>query len=286
MTRVSLVVVMALAGGALAPLAAQKAPPAAAVRPRTQPVAPAGKTLQPPGAAARPAAPAAAPTTPAAGQGGQAAPAVTPQAARPPSTASTFTAGLAVQDFAGGGPDSALEYGTRFGRMLDSAIVSLVDVFRNTSGQPIYGAGSPSALSQRERDRWSRCRNLYWDLTTYAGAVQALIPSLPADADVRQAAQALDSSLAAIAATSSPVAECDNVASMIAGPDRWTPWQDQYEAAARHFYQDFYAQIRGAHERDRAFVNAVNAVLTPGRRVSVPPGLPPNPPYAGAGPGE
>ncbi len=270
MMRVPILAVAALLGAGVLPLAAQKPPPRAAVRPPAS-APPPGKTLQPGTGAA------------------QGAPTVTPQAARPSGAAgtNTFTAGLAMPDFAGGSADAALEYATRFGRMLDSAVVFLVDIFRNTSGQPMVGAGSPAALSQRERDRWSRCRNVYWDLTTYAGAVHTLKPSLPPDQEVQQAAAALDTALAALASpTGSPVAQCDNLASMIAAPDRWTPWQDQYEAAARHFYRDFYAQVRAAHERDRAFVNAVNAALPPGRRIPVPPGLPPNPPYAGATPGE
>jgi hypothetical protein len=164
--------------------------------------------------------------------------------------------------------------------MLDSAIVSLVGTFRNTSGQPMIGASSPTMLSQRERDRWAHCRDLYWDLTTYAAAAGDLRQSLGSDASLQRAAADLDSAFAESVAT----VECDNVASMIAAPDRWTPWQDQYEAAAHHFYRDFYSEIREVHEKDRALVNTLNRFLPLAHRVTPLPGLPTNPPYAGAAP--
>ena len=260
-------------------LSAQKPPP-----PTAQPQAAApsgkasGKVFHPANAAPRPA-PATQPSAPAA----QPAPQVTPQSARPAGTASVYTAGLALAPYAGTTSEAALEYGARFGRLLDSVIVTLVDVFRNTSGQAMEGASNPTDLSQRERDRWARCRNVYWDLTSFASAVGTLRRILPGNPALQQAAAGLDSAFAASQAT----AECDNVASMIAAPDRWTPWRDQYQSAAQHFYRDFYAQVREVHERDRAFVNALNAVLPPGRaRIPVPPGLQRNPPYAGMAPGD
>jgi hypothetical protein len=276
MSRTALLLAFAVAsGGALSPLPAQKAPPPAATRPQpqpaTQPTATAGQ-----GKVLRPAPGAGQPAT------------VTPQATRtsgvPAVNPSAFTAGLAVAPFAGGGADSALEYAAHFGKMLDSTIVLLVDVFRNTSGQPMVGAGSPTALSQRERDRWSRCRNLYWDLTTYATAVRELEPSVAAHPAVQQATAALDSVLDSALDSNGAIADCDHVASMVAAPQRWTPWQDQYETAARRFYREFYGLIRDGHEHDRAFMVAVNAALSAARRVPVPAGLPRNPPYAGAAP--
>jgi hypothetical protein len=300
MSRTALLLGFAfVCGGAFSSLPAQKAPPPAAVHPRPQPATqPAttpgqGKVLVPPPGAAQPAAGAAGAAAPA-GQGaaaqGAAQPgaAVTPQSTRPSRTPaanpSAFTAGLAVPPFAGGSADSALEYASHLGKMLDSTIVVLVDVFRNTSGQPMVGAGSPAALSRREQDRWSRCRNLYWDLTTYVAAIRGLEPVVAENPALQQAAAALDSALDAALDSNGAVAECDNVASMIAAPERWTPWQDQYETAARRFYRDFYGLVRDGHERDRAFVIAVNAALSAGRRIPVPAGLPRNPPYAGAAP--
>ena len=287
-----------LAAAGTAPLTAQKPPPTVA-HPPSQPQATtaagaksAGKVFRP-ASQARPAASAAqsgaGATQPTAQASQPSAPAlqgaaqVTPQAAHPVApAASAFSAGLAMPPYGGTTPDAALDYAARFGRLLDSAIVTLVDVFRNTSGQPMEGASNPTDLSQRERDRWSRCRNVYWDLTTFAAAVQTLRRTLPANPALQSAAAGLDTALAA----SQALAECDNVASMIAAPDRWTPWGDQYRTAAQHFYRDFYGQVREAHERDRALVNALNAVLPPARRIPVPPGLQRNAPFAGAAPGE
>ena len=287
-----------LAAAGTAPLTAQKPPPTIAQSP-SQPQATtaagaksAGKVFRP-ATQSGPAAPAAQSGTGAAQPTAQAsqpaaqpsAPAaqVTPQAAHPVApAASAFTAGLAMPPYGGTTSDAALEYAARFGRLLDSAIVTLVDIFRNTSGQPMEGASNPTDLSQRERDRWSRCRNVYWDLTTFAAAAQTLRRTLPANPALQSAAAGLDTALAA----SQALAECDNVASMIAAPDRWTPWGDQYRTAAQHFYREFYGQVREAHERDRALVNALNAVLPPARRIAVPPGLQRNAPFAGAAPGD
>lgn len=278
MARTALLLAVTAAAAA-APLFAQKPPPTRS-RPQTQPqgqpqasadTKSAGKVFRPPGGQA---------AAPAPSRAGQAAP-VTPQAARPSVPAGTFTLGLAMPSYTGTTADAALEYAVRFGRLLDSAIVTLVDVFRNTSGVPMEGASSPDALSQRERDRWARCRNVYWDLTTFAAAVATLRSTLPANPALEHAVAGLDSAFAANEA----VGECDNVASMIAAPERWRPWQDQYRAVAQRFYQSFYGQLREVHERDRAFVNALNGVLPPARRIPVPPALQRNPPYAGAAPG-
>lgn len=209
-----------------------------------------------------------------------AAPVVTPQAAMPAAPvapANAFTAGLALPMYGGGSRDAALEYGRTVGQMLDSAIVTLVGTFRNTSGQPAAGAAGPEALSQRERDRWGRCRDLHWDLSTYRSGLSGATAAMAGTPELSQAVAALDSALNAVQAT----AECDNVASMIAAPGRWSPWQQQYESSARSFYADWYAQIRNVHEKDRVFVLALNRVLPAGRRVTPLPALPPRPPYAG-----
>ena len=255
------------------PAAPPAAQPPAAQPPTTQPPA----TQQPPTQA--PATQPAAGTPPAT----QPAAPVTPQAARAAPVAASapaYSAGLAMAPYSGATTQDALDYAGRLGHMLDSTIVTLVATFRNTSGQPMIGASSPATLSQRERDRWTRCRNLYWDLTTYAVAVGPLRQALGQDLVLQHALADLDTAFTRSVATE----ECDNVASMIEAPDRWTPWSDQYEAAARHFYHEFYAQVREVHEKDRAFVNALNRLLPSGRRVSPPPALPTNPPFAGAAP--
>ena len=201
--------------------------------------------------------------------------AVQPQAARPAPPA--FTAGLSIESFEGdeGARDA---YVRRYTLLLDSTIATLVAVFRGTSGQPMAGATAPTALSQRERDRWTRCRDLHWDLQSYVSAMHELVEGLPENAAVQRAGGTLDSSLTALQAT----AECDNVSSMIAAPDRWTPWGQQYATTARQFYTTWYAQVRDVQERNRAFIIAVNGTREAAERIPVPPAMPRNPPYAGA----
>ncbi len=186
---------------------------------------------------------------------------MTPQATRPTVVnAGTYTAGLAMPPYSGSTTADAYDYAARLGRMLDSTIVTLVGTFQNTSGQPMIGASSPTTLSRREQDRWARCRDLYWDLTTYAAAVGTLRQTLGPDPALQRSAAELDSAFNRSVAT----AECDNVASMIAAPARWTPWQDQYENAARHFYREFYPQIRDVHEKLRAMMIELNRFLPAG----------------------
>jgi hypothetical protein len=279
--------------GATLPLAAQV--PAA---PRTKvPAGSPGKTLRPSPtllpANPRPAGPQVVPPTnqPSAGQGAAGAPrpgvtpqgaAVTPQAVvtgvAPAAASASFTAGLGLQPFEGGGDAARLDYARRLAQHLDSAAVSLMSLFRGTSGQPMAGATGPATISGRERDRWTRCRDLYWDFTTFATGVESIVDGLPPNSALSRAAAALDSALD----NTEALGECDNVASMISAPDRWVPWTEQYTNAARHFYSDWYAEMREAHEKDRAFVIALNATASAGRTIPVPPALPRTPPYAGA----
>lgn len=267
------------------PLSLVGAPTAAPARPDSAAAANAAKGRRPPpslvGAPTAPAGPTAAPPT---------APAtnpaiVTPQAAQPAPaapSANTFTAGLSLQPYSGATAAAALEYGRTLGQMLDSTIITLVGVFRNTSGQPLPGATGPDVLSQREKDRWGRCRDLYWDLTTYRTGVQTAAAGWGAAPGVARAAAALDSALASALTDSAATPQCDNLSSMITAPGRWTPWDQQYQSAARHFYTAWYGQILAVHDRDRAFVVALNAALPAARRLAVPPALQRNPPYAGA----
>lgn len=271
----AVLILSVLAAAAVTPVAAQKTPPAS-TRPSTPaPAAPSGpKVLRP----APTAAPAQAPAEPSA----QPPVSVTPQSAQPSSPAgATHSAGLAMSGYTGTTSGDAMAYTGRFVHLLDSTIVSLASTFRNTSGQPVMGASSPATLSQRERDRWSRCRDLYWDLTTYATALASVRQALSASPDVQIKVAQLDSAFAQSTAT----AECDAVASMIAAPDRFPPpWQDSYETSARHFYRDFYPQVRRIDEAARALIFALNAAQPSGRPLPMPPGLPQNPPFAGATP--
>jgi hypothetical protein len=285
------VMVLTLMGAGATPLPAQKPPrpsptlvgtPATTSRPAT--TATPAATAQPAGTAtkaARPSpalagAPASAQPTSPHGAG-----AVQPQAARsgtPAAPAPMYSAGLGIEPYT---TDAEMDvYARRYARRLDSVIVTLVGVFRGTSGQPLAGAAAPTALSQRERDRWNRCRDLHWDLQSYASAARDLAEGFEEPPAAVRAAAALDSALTALDATS----ECDNVASMVASPERWTPWGPLYEMSARRFYTEWYAQVREVHVHNRALILALNGVAAPGERIPVPPALPRTPPYAGAGP--
>lgn len=212
---------------------------------------------------------------------------VAPQASRPTAASSgargpvaAFTAGLAIEAYSSDGEEAMQRYVARFTQRLDSSIVTLIGVFRGTTGQPLAGAETPATLSARERERWNRCRDLHYDLQSYAAAMHELAGDLPEDAAVQRAGEALDSALTALQATSG----CDDVSSMIVAPDRWTPWASQYQTTARTFYRDWYGQVREVADRNRALVIAMNATLPAGARMPVPPGLARTPPYAGAGP--
>jgi hypothetical protein len=274
--RVLVVAVLAVVGAAL-PLVGQQP---GAVPPRTkQPGTTAGKVFTRRGA---PAAQPGAPVSPPAGANAAAQPAVvTPQAveaAPAPAAVAGFTAGLGVSPFADTGDAARYDYLRTLARNLDSATVVLVDLYRNTSGQPMAGASSPTALSARERDRWTRCRNLYWDFTSFTSGLHGVGENF-ANGAVARAVASLDTALAEVEALS----ECDNVASMISAPERWDPWAQQYATAARHFHSGWYGQVLAAHDRDRELVQALNSVLPAGRALAIPPRMPRNPPYAGAG---
>jgi len=102
---------------------------------------------------------------------------------------------------------------------------------------------------------------------------------MPGGASLGRATLNLADAFAALTATG----ECDNVGSMIDAPDRWTPWQTNYESSVGNFFRDWYTQLRAVHEADRAFARALNPVLPAGRQFPPPAGLPPTPPTIGAG---
>ncbi len=268
--RVLVAVALLVAGAAVRSLAQQPQANAPRTKQPRPAGAPSGKTL----------APRAVPGAPAAGPAAQPAAVVTPQAAvtvSPAAPSAAFTAGLSIPPFSGSGDAARYDYLRTVARNLDSATVALVDLFRNTSGQPMAGATAPSALSARERDRWARCRNLFWDYTSIVTGLRGLGGTY-ADAALARAVAALDTALAGVDALS----ECDNVASMISAPERWDPWQGEYANAARHFYGDWYREVLAAHDRDRELVMALIPLLPAGRAMPVPPRMPRTPPYAGA----
>lgn len=271
--RLVVIATALLLTGAVYPLLGQvPSPNPTRTKERRGPGAPPGKTLGPrPAPGAADSAPRAEPTP------AQPGAVVTPQATPAhPGPSGAFSAGLSLPPFSGTTDAARYEYIGSLAQHLDSATVALVELYRNTSGQPMAGATSPTALSSREHERWARCRNLYWDFTTFRPGLESVRRGIR-DAGLARAADALDSALASVDA----LAECDNVSSMISAPERWDPWAQQYANAARRFYTGWYGQVREAHERLRALVHALNTVR-PGQAVGVPPGLPSNPPYAGA----
>ena len=75
---------------------------------------------------------------------------------------------------------------------------------------------------------------------------------------------------------------CDVLNSMMESPDRFNPWQQNYENEARGFYREWYPQVRAVHTSAREFARVLNGALPAARRVTVPPALPTTPPYIGA----
>lgn len=205
-----------------------------------------------------------------------AAPAPAPAPARQPSVDSSVTAGFWMPAYGGSSEADLLSYARSLVLRTDSAVNALVDVFRNTSGAPMAGATSPNVISSRERGRWDRCRLLHFDLRTLADAAAFLKDSLPGGPTLRRAIGGLDDAYQGLAASE----ECDNVVSMIQAPDRWTPWQQNYETSSRNFYRDWYAQLRAVHAANRTFVGFLNPRLG-ARAVPMPSALPPRPPTLG-----
>ncbi len=198
-------------------------------------------------------------------------------AAPPVPVRRNLTAGFAMLPGAGETEAERLEYARDLALRLDSAILGMIDIFRNTTGSPLPGAGSPDVLASREKNRWQRCRLVYFDLQTYEPAVDELAETAP-NPTVERALRQLGESLRGLEA----VRECDNVSSMIEAPARWQPWGPSYEQSARAFYQGWYRQLRALHEADRTYVRALNGVLPAGRGLELLSALPTNPPTLGS----
>jgi len=273
----SFVLLLALGLGGVSPLGAQK-PRRASPTLVTNPAAP--TTAAPPAARTDSSRSKGTRTSPSLVARPGAMPTVAPQSARTPVAVAALSAGLAIEPYSGETDEARDAYLGQFTQQLDSTIVTLVGIFRGTTGQPVAGADAPTALSARERERWGRCRDLHYDLQSYATAMHDFLESLPEVASIQRTGDALDSSLTALRATSA----CDDVSSMIAAPGRWTPWESQYQTTARNFYRDWYPQVRDVADRNRALVIAVNATRGAGARMTVPPGLARTPPYVGAAP--
>jgi hypothetical protein len=216
---------------------------------------------------------------PAAGEPARAAP---PPAA--PAPAEPIVADVGVPTLTGGyfmAPSAArsdsgrLEYLRLYALRLDSAIAGMIEVFFRTA--PPQAAPDPAAVSARVRERWTNCRNIYFDLVSFGDALLMVRDSLPAHPLLAQATARLTDALEGTEA----VQECDNVVSAIEAPTRWSPWAEHYARSIQHFYRDWYTQLRAVHEADRTLVRAVNSMLPAERRVPPIGALPPTPPTVG-----
>jgi hypothetical protein len=170
-----------------------------------------------------------------------------------------------------------LEYARSLTIRTDSAIGALVDVFRNTTGAPVVGATGPNILATREKGRWQRCRLIHFDIGTL-GEGAAFLRDTVINATLNRAAVTLADAFEGETATS----ECDNIVSMVEAPDRWAPWQQNYESSARTFYRDWYTQLKALHDANRGFARALNTALPAARQFPIFPALPPTPPTIGA----
>ena len=200
-----------------------------------------------------------------------------PARAAAPVTDPTLTAGFWMPAYAGESDADMLEYARTLTMRVDSAIGALVEIFRNTTGAPVIGASGPNILSTREKGRWQRCRMIHFDIGTLGDGAAFLKDSLTAPA-LSRAGVTLSDAFEGQQAT----AECDNVVSMVEAPERWAPWQQNYESSARTFYRDWYAQLRAVHDANRAFARALNGALPAARQFAIFPALPPTPPTIGA----
>lgn len=269
------------AGGAATPPAGQNAaaqPPApnppATSTVSTQAAVPAGPVVVPGPSGSTPAG---RPATP---NAGTPAPAVAPAREAPaPVTDPTMTAGYWMPVYTGTTDAAQLEYFRTLTLKLDSAVLALVENFRGTSGTPIAGANNPGVLSAREKRRWGQCRLIHYDLISIDEAVKALKDSMAGGPTVGRAVANLDDAFEALTATG----ECDNLGSMIESPDRWQPWQTNYESSARGFYGNWYTQLRTLHEADRSLARALLPTVPAGRTYTVPSGIAVRAPTVGSG---
>ena len=190
----------------------------------------------------------------------------------------TETAGFWLPAYTGRTDAEQLDYAKRLINKLDSAVVALVETYRNTSGSPLAGATDPGRLSTREKTRWTRCRNIGNDLRTIADAASLLKDSIAGGAAVQRAAVSLGDAFEGMQALES----CDVLNSMIDSPDRFNPWQQNYENEARNFYRDWYPQVRTVHTAAREFARVLKSAMPADPRFVIPPAIPTSPPYIGA----
>jgi hypothetical protein len=260
--------VVGAAGAAATQAARGNQPPATAQ--------PAATTASP--ATATPAATTPAPATTAPAPAAAAPAAAAPARTRPaPVLDPSLTAGYWMPAYNGETDAELLEYARTMTIRTDSAIGALVEVFRNTTGAPVVGATGPNILATREKGRWQRCRLIHFDLGTLGEGATFLRDTLT-NPTLNRAALTLVDAFEGETASS----ECDNITSMVEAPDRWAPWQQNYESSARTFYRDWYGQLKTLHDANRGFARALNSTLPAARQFPIFPALPPTPPTIGA----
>jgi hypothetical protein len=210
-----------------------------------------------------------------------AAPAPTPARRRPTRVVvidPSQTAGFWLPAFSGTTDAEQLDYAKTLVLKFDSAVVALIAIYQNTSGNPVAGATDPSHLSSREKARWLRCRNVANDIRNLGEAVDELRDSIAGGPTLQREAATMAQAFDSLHA----IEGCDLINSMIESPERFSPWQANYESEAHHFYANWYGEVRAAHLAVRDFARVLNGALAPDRRFPVPPAIPAVPPYIGA----
>jgi hypothetical protein len=168
----------------------------------------------------------------------------------------TLTEGFMMRGWVPNSGRPTLEYLRDYALKLDSAALTLRNVFSSASGQPVAGATDPTKLVTREKLRWRRCRNMKEDIQTFADNVSLLQDSLPVT--VREWWSTLGERFDSLQGV---LENCETIAFMIESPERYTPWQTNYENSARAFYGEWYAKLRAMHEALRQVARLVAAQL-------------------------
>ena len=160
---------------------------------------------------------------------------------------------------------------------VDESARTLVQLFRATAGIPVHGATTPALLSSRERARWEVCHLAGRRMQGAERSLRELLDSpdsvVPGEAPLR-AARELDALLRATTA----LEECGRLRGLIRSPADAADWQAAYEAAAEHFYRDWYGELRASHDAALSLARAVRPLMPPGRVFVIPAALPATPP--------
>jgi len=185
-----------------------------------------------------------------------------------------------MQAWNAGAGTSAVEYTRAFVLRLDSAVNGLVDKFRTASGQPVARASHPTKQVSREKQRWQYSPNVRPDQQTFSDNIPLLQENLPG-AILQNAWSELSERFDSLQAV---LENCETIAYMIDSPERYAPWQQNYETWARAFYAAWYPRLKAVHDGDRNVARLLNAALPPERRIMpLPPPLPPTAPTPGGG---